>query len=160
MRSLFIDCNDHLAPVWRRVSRADDPPIDINRAAFQPTELPRLLNGYAVCLDDHSYLPTALVEQCDQLKHIIFLGTGAASYMNVRDLAQRGIRVHTIGGYGDTAVAEHTIALMLACCRGIARMEHGRPAKACRYLARPSASLDWAVPAARYDASVVDWGCT
>ena len=33
--------------------------------------------------------------------------------MNVGELAQRGIRVHTMKGYGDTAVAEHAIALML-----------------------------------------------
>jgi D-3-phosphoglycerate dehydrogenase len=33
------------------------------------------------------------------------------------------VTVHTIKGYGDTAVAEHTIALMMACCRDIARMD-------------------------------------
>ena len=93
LKSLFIDCNDQLAPVWQRVVRAEDPPIDVNRAAFAPTELSRLLNGYDICIDDHSYLPTALVERCDRLKHIVFLGTGAGSYMNVGELARRGIRV-------------------------------------------------------------------
>ena len=34
--------------------------------------------------------------------------------MNVAEIKARGVRVHTIKGYGDTAVAEHTIALMLA----------------------------------------------
>jgi D-3-phosphoglycerate dehydrogenase / 2-oxoglutarate reductase len=123
MKSLFIDCNDQLAPVWQRVVRTDDPPIDVNRAPFAPAELPNLLQGYDICIDDHSYLPTALVERCDALKHIVFLGTGAASYMNVAELAERGIRVHTIKGYGDTAVAEHTVALMLASCRDVARMD-------------------------------------
>ncbi len=123
MKSLFIDCNDQLASVWQRVVRADDPPIDVNRVAFAPAELPRLLNGYDICIDDHSYLPTAPLERCDGLKHIIFLGTGAASYMNIGELAQRGIRVHTIKSYGDTAVAEHAIALMMASCRDIARMD-------------------------------------
>ena len=33
--------------------------------------------------------------------------------MNVGELAQRGIRVHTIKGYGDTAVAEQAIALTI-----------------------------------------------
>jgi D-3-phosphoglycerate dehydrogenase len=33
--------------------------------------------------------------------------------------------VHTIKGYGDTAVAEHAIALMMACARDIARMDRG-----------------------------------
>jgi D-3-phosphoglycerate dehydrogenase / 2-oxoglutarate reductase len=123
MKSLFIDCNDQLAPVWQQVVHADDPQIDVNRAAFAPADLPRLLNGYDICIDDHSYLPTGLVEQCSGLKHIVFLGTGAASYMNIAELEQRGIQVHTIKGYGDIAVAEHAIALMLACCRDVARMD-------------------------------------
>ena len=53
MKSLFIDCNDQLAPVWQRVVRPDDPPIDINSAAFAPAELPKLLHGYVICIDDH-----------------------------------------------------------------------------------------------------------
>jgi D-3-phosphoglycerate dehydrogenase / 2-oxoglutarate reductase len=123
MKTLFIDCNDQLAPVWQQVVRAGDPPIDVNRAAFAADELPRLLDGYEICIDDHSYLPTALAARCTALKHVVFLGTGAASYMNVGELAERGIRVHTIKGYGDTAVAEHTIALMMAACRDVARMD-------------------------------------
>lgn len=123
MKSLFIDCNDQLAPVWQQVVRADDPPIDVHRTAFAPDELPRLLDGYEICIDDHSYLPTALAARCAMLKHVVFLGTGAASYMNVDELAARGIRVHTISGYGDTAVAEHTVALMMAACRDVARMD-------------------------------------
>jgi D-3-phosphoglycerate dehydrogenase len=123
MKSIFIDCNDQLAPVWDKVVRPDDPVIDVNRKAFAREELPRILNGYAIALDDHSYMPTELVAQCPQLKHIVFLGTGAASYMNVDELKSRGVIVHTIKGYGDTAVAEHTIALMFAAARDIARMD-------------------------------------
>jgi len=123
MRSIFIDCNDQLAPVWARVLRPDDPPIEINTKAFAREDLPRLLAGFDICLDDHSYMPTELVAQCKSLKHIVFLGTGAASYMNIAELNKLGITVHTIKGYGDTAVAEHTVALMFACCRRIARMD-------------------------------------
>lgn len=123
MKSIFIDCNDQLAPVWDKVVRTGDPAIDVNRKAFARDELPRVLNGYEVALDDHSYMPTELVAQCPQLKHIVFLGTGAASYMNVDELKSRGVSVHTIKGYGDTAVAEHTIALMFAAARDVARMD-------------------------------------
>jgi D-3-phosphoglycerate dehydrogenase / 2-oxoglutarate reductase len=123
MKSIFLDCNDQLAPVWRRVVRPDDPPIDINRKAFARDELPRIIGGYDIAIDDHSYMPTRLVAQCPDLKHVVFLGTGAASYMNVDELNARGIRVHIIKGYGDTAVAEHTIALMWACARELARMD-------------------------------------
>jgi len=123
MKSIFIDCNDQLAPVWERVIRADDPAIEVNRTDRVGDELPRLLAGYQIALDDHSYMPTELVSQCKALKHIVFLGTGAASYMNIDELKSLGVTVHTIKGYGDTAVAEHTIALMFACARDIARMD-------------------------------------
>jgi D-3-phosphoglycerate dehydrogenase len=123
MKAIFLDCNDQLAPVWERVLRADDPPIDVNRKAFARDELPRIIDGYSIAIDDHSYMPTPLVAQCPELKHIVFLGTGPASYMNVGELNERGIKVHIIKGYGDTAVAEHTIALMWACARDLARMD-------------------------------------
>ena len=123
MKAIFLDCNDQLAPVWERVVRADDPPIDVNRTAFVRDELPRIIGGYDIAIDDHSYMPTPLVAQCPDLKHIVFLGTGPASYMNVGELNERGIKVHIIKGYGDTAVAEHTIALIWACARDIARMD-------------------------------------
>jgi D-3-phosphoglycerate dehydrogenase len=123
MKTIFLDCNDQLAPVWARVIRPDDPKIDVNTEPFAREELPLVLAGYDIALDDHSYMPTAMVAQCQALKHIVFLGTGAASYMNVDELKARGVTVHTIKGYGDTAVAEHTIALMVVAARDIARMD-------------------------------------
>jgi D-3-phosphoglycerate dehydrogenase len=123
MKSLFIDCNQQLEPIFARVHRADDPAIDVNTKPFERSDLPRLLDGYTICIDDHSYMPTDLVAQCPSLRHIVFLGTGAASYMNIAELEGLGISVHTIKGYGDTAVAEHTIALMWACARDLARMD-------------------------------------
>jgi D-3-phosphoglycerate dehydrogenase len=123
MKALFLDCNDQLAPVWAQVIRAGDPPIDVNRKSFQSSELPQLLKGYAIAIDDHSYMPTEFVDRCAALKHIVFLGTGPASYMSLADMAARNIRVHIIKNYGDTAVAEHTIALLFAACRDIARMD-------------------------------------
>jgi len=123
MKALFLDCNDQMAPVWQRVVRPDDPAIDVNRRAYAQADLPGVLKGYQICIDDHSYLPTELIDRCDALKHVVFLGTGPASYMSLRDLAARGIKVHTIRNYGDTAVAEHTIALMFTACREVARMD-------------------------------------
>jgi len=123
MKSIFLDCNDQLAPVWARVIGTDDPKIDVNTTPFARDELPLVLAGYDIAIDDHSYMPTELVDRCKQLKHIVFLGTGPASYMNVGELNARGIKVHIIKGYGDTAVAEHSIALMVAAARDVARMD-------------------------------------
>jgi D-3-phosphoglycerate dehydrogenase len=123
MKSIFIDCNNQLAPVFARVHRPGDPPITIHGEPFQADDLPRLLGGYQICLDDHSYLPTDSMARCRGLEHVVFLGTGASSYMDVAALNALGIEIHTIKGYGDVAVAEHAIALMLACCRDLARMD-------------------------------------
>ena len=123
MKSIFIDCNPQLGAVWQRVHRPDDPSVAINTAPFEKNELPRVIGDFEIAIDDHTYMPTELVRQCRGLKHIVFLGTGAASYMSVPELEALGVKVHTIKGYGDTAVAEQTIALMLACCRDLARMD-------------------------------------
>jgi D-3-phosphoglycerate dehydrogenase / 2-oxoglutarate reductase len=123
MKSIFIDCNDQLDAVFARVHRPDDPPIVVNTKPVAAAALPRLIDGYDICLDDHSYMPTDMVAQCGALKHIVFLGTGASSYMDVPALKERGVTVHTIKGYGDRAVAEHAVALMFACARGLARMD-------------------------------------
>ena len=123
MKTLFIDCNPQFEKVFRKVHRADDPPVTVNNHPFQASDLPRLLDGYDICIDDHSYMPTPEIAQCKALRHIVFCGTGASSYMDVAALNKLGITVHTIKGYGDVAVAEHTIALMFACCRGLAGMD-------------------------------------
>lgn len=123
MKTLFIDCNQQLEPVFARVHGAEDPPIVVNTKPFARTDLPDLLAGYDICIDDHSCMPTDLVARCPQLGHIVFLGTGAASYMNIAELNALGVTVHTIKGYGDTAVAEHTMALLFACARDVARMD-------------------------------------
>ena len=123
MKTIFIDCNAQLGAVWQRVYRPDDPPVTINTTPFEKNDLPRVIGDYDIAIDDHSYMPTDLVRQCKHLKHIVFLGTGAASYMSVPEIEALGVKVHTIKGYGDTAVAEQTIALMMAACRDLARMD-------------------------------------
>jgi D-3-phosphoglycerate dehydrogenase / 2-oxoglutarate reductase len=126
MKGLFLDASEELAGVFRAMSRDGDPPIDVNiQAQVAPGELPAMLAGYDIALNDHTFMPTDAMRGCTGLRHVIFLGTGARSYMDPEELATLGIVVHTIKGYGDTAVAEHAIALMWAAARGIARMDGG-----------------------------------
>src|SRR5215469_5979016 len=112
MKGLFLDAVDDLADVFRRVVRPDDPPVVVNEQLEVPAEtLPGLLAGYDFVFDDHTQMPTEVMRHCAGLRHIIFLGTGARSYMHPEELAEHGIIVHIIKGYGDTAVAEHTTPL-------------------------------------------------
>ena len=124
MKGIFVDAGAELADTFRRVVRPTDPPIALNeQPQVAPAELPALLAGFDTVLNDHSFMPADVMARCAGLKHVIFLGTGARSYMEPEALAGLGITVHTIRGYGDTAVAEHAIALMWAAARGLARMD-------------------------------------
>jgi D-3-phosphoglycerate dehydrogenase len=126
MKGLFMDAVDDLAAVFRQVVRPDDPHVEVQeRAHIAPDELPALLAGYDFVLDDHTQMPTEALRACKDLRHIIFLGTGARSYMHPEELEAIGIKVHIIKGYGDIAVAEHSIALMWDAARGIAAMDGG-----------------------------------
>jgi D-3-phosphoglycerate dehydrogenase len=124
VRGVFVDANEALAVIFERLTEPGDPAIRIDRDPdVTPDQLPRALDGAGIAIVDHTALPTAVARQCADLKHVVFLGTGARSYMNPEELAELGIAVHLIRGYGDTAVAESAIALMWAAARGIARMD-------------------------------------
>ena len=126
MKGLFLDASGELADVYHAVVRDSDPPVILNRQAQVPAEaLPGLLAGYDFALNDHTHMPVEAMRGCTGLRHVVFLGTGARSYMDPEALGALGITVHTIKGYGDTAVAEHAVALMWAAARGLARMDGG-----------------------------------
>jgi D-3-phosphoglycerate dehydrogenase len=124
MRAIFVDANPSLAAVTERLMRPGDPPVAINRDPdIKPADLPALLAGCPVAIDDHTHFPTDVVRECKDLKHVVFLGTGPRSYMNPEELADLGVQVHTIKGYGDTAVAEMAFALMWDAARKTAMMD-------------------------------------
>jgi D-3-phosphoglycerate dehydrogenase / 2-oxoglutarate reductase len=109
-----------------RLQRAGDPPVAIHRDPHvKPDKLPAILGDAEIAIIDHTFLPTPLAAQYRGLKHVVFLGTGARSYVSPEQLAERGITVHVIKGYGDTAVAEYTVALLWASAKGFARMDRG-----------------------------------
>ena len=126
MKGLFLDADGELASVYHAVTRNGDPAVDLNmQSQVAAAALPGLLAGYGFVLNDHTAMPTETMAACPDLRHVVFLGTGARSYMDPEALAALGITVHTIKGYGDTAVAEHAMALMWAAARGLARMDGG-----------------------------------
>jgi D-3-phosphoglycerate dehydrogenase len=126
VRGVFVDANESLAVIFERLHKPDDPEVRIHRDPdIKPEDYPKILDGAEIAIVDHTALPTAIAKQCTGLKHVVFLGTGARSYMNPEELAEIGITVHLIKGYGDTAVAECAIALMWEAARGLAKMDRG-----------------------------------
>jgi len=126
MKAIFVDANPTLADVAKRLHLATDLPLQVNNQPDITSEqLPALMGDAEIAIIDHTSLPTDIARQCKGLKHVVFLGTGARSYMNPEELAELGIEVHIIKGYGDTAVAECAFALMWASAKGFAYMDRG-----------------------------------
>jgi D-3-phosphoglycerate dehydrogenase len=124
VRGVFVDANESLAVIFERLEKRGDPKMRIHRDPdLTPDQYPKVLDGAEIAIVDHTALPTDIAKKCAGLKHIVFLGTGARSYMNPEELGQLGIEVHLIKGYGDTAVAESAIALMWASARVLAQMD-------------------------------------
>jgi D-3-phosphoglycerate dehydrogenase len=124
VRGVFVDANGSLADIFERQNKTGDPAVRVDRDAdITAEQIPALLDGAEIIIIDHTPLPTDVARRCNGLKHVVFLGTGARSYMNPEELGELGIEVHLIKGYGDTAVAECAIALMWAAARGIAKMD-------------------------------------
>jgi D-3-phosphoglycerate dehydrogenase len=124
VRGVFVDANESLAVIFERLEKEGDPKVRIHRDPdITPDQYPEVLDGAEIAIVDHTALPTEIARKCTGLKHVVFLGTGARSYMNPEELAELGISVHLIKGYGDTAVAEAAVALMWASARVIAQMD-------------------------------------
>jgi len=124
MKAIFVDANPTLSAVAERLHRADDLELIINRQPdITSDQLPGVLGDAEIVIIDHTHLPTDIARQCKGLKHVVFLGTGPRSYMNPEELAEIGIEVHIIKGYGDTAVAECAFALMWASAKSFGRMD-------------------------------------
>jgi D-3-phosphoglycerate dehydrogenase len=125
MRAVFVDANPALRAIAERIGPKSVPTLELafGEPGIAPGALPDKLAGAPIAVIDHTALPIEIARRCTGLAHVVFLGTGARSYMDPEALAGLGVAVHIIKGYGDTAVAECTIGLLWAAARGFAAMD-------------------------------------
>jgi D-3-phosphoglycerate dehydrogenase len=123
MKAVFIDCPPFLHELYRGELAELVPELEINLGSPSPAEVSALLGDAELAMNDHTMLDEALLAACGHLKAIVFLGTGAASYIDLAAAERQGIRVRAYGGYGDQSVAEHAVALMFAAARRLAAMD-------------------------------------
>jgi len=123
-KTLFVDSTPDIDRVWQRVHGPKDIPVVVNMGPVDEKDVPAKVAGFDTVINDATYFSAPTLEKCKDLKHIVFLGTGAASFVDVAAAQKLGIKVSTISGYGDTTVAEHAMGLVFAAARHIATM-HG-----------------------------------
>jgi D-3-phosphoglycerate dehydrogenase len=125
MRAVFVDANAALRTLAEAIGPRTLPALELafGDADIVPDALPAALAGAPIAVIDHTALPIEVARRCSGLRDVVFLGTGARSYMDPEALASIGISVHLIRGYGDTAVAECAIGLLFAAARGFAAMD-------------------------------------
>lgn len=124
MRAKYIDCGPNQIALWRTALADFDIEVDVNTEPFSVEDLPAMLDGYDICIDDHTKIPQEVLSRCTDLRHFVYFGTGAASILDLALAGQMGIEVHTIRNYGDTTVAELAAGLMLGAARQIAPQHH------------------------------------
>jgi D-3-phosphoglycerate dehydrogenase len=123
-KTLLIDSTPEIDAFWRQVHGPGDIPVQVNMGPVDAASIPGLIDGYDTVIVDATYFDQATLVKCMGLKHIVFLGTGAGSFIDLAACEKQGIKVSTIKGYGDTTVAEHAMGLVFAAARGIATMHH------------------------------------
>jgi len=123
MIAKFIDCPQFLADLYTDDLRDIVPDLVLNIGSPGREQVRTMLEDCTVAVNDHSELDEATLAACPVLKAIVFMGTGASSYIDLAAAERLGIKVRTISGYGDRSVAEHAVALMFAAGRKIAVMD-------------------------------------
>ena len=122
-RPLYFDCSPGMAASLTPDLLALCPALEIAMGVTDRDAMIARLVEREIIVLGKTWLGVEDLVRAKRLRHIVFLGTGASSYVDLAAAAARGITVHVVPGYGSRAVAEHTLALIFACARQVARMD-------------------------------------
>ena len=123
MTACYIDCSAAARTLLTPDLLARLPGLVIHGEPESADAVVERLRGVTVALNGHTNMTAATLRRCPSLRSIVFLGTGATSYIDVEAAKAQGIVVRTVPGYGDRTVAEHAMALMLGASRRVAEMD-------------------------------------
>lgn len=123
-KTMFIDLTPDIDRLWKAVIKPGDITVAVNMGPVGDDDIIRVISGFDTVINDATYFKDAMLAQCAGagLKHIVFLGTGAGSFIDLKAAERHSIKVSTIKGYGDTTVAEHAMGLVFAAARHIGTM--------------------------------------
>lgn len=117
----LIDASDQVAALLEEI--APHAGIKIHRGDPDRAALQAMLCDADIIVNGHSYIDAEMMAEAKLLRGIVFLGSGASSYIDLNAAKARGIAVRTVSNYGDSAVAQHTLALVIDAVRQVSRMD-------------------------------------
>jgi D-3-phosphoglycerate dehydrogenase len=111
-------------PAEERCTRLGPTRVFVERGADDEAQLARRLAGARIAINirAHARFTDAVFAACPQLELISIWGTGTDN-IDLESAQRRGITVCNTAGVNANAVAEHTIALMLAVARRIPQLD-------------------------------------
>lgn len=120
----FIDCYGDLTSRVSSEMLTIVPNLEIlyDKPANE-AELIERLQGRKNVMVYMAFLSSRVLRACPNLKTISYLSTGLATHGDLSVAKEMGIRLEGVKGYGDRAVAEHTIALAFAAIKRLAEMD-------------------------------------
>lgn len=123
MKSVYIDCTEFGRSVLTPAILSKVPGLDIFTGDPDAETLDAMMAGAIGVINGHTIMDETLLARSTALRTIVFLGTGASTYIDLAAAERLGIKVRTVRGYGDRTIAEHAFALIMAGARGLARMD-------------------------------------
>lgn len=112
------------SPAEARCARLGDTRVFVERGADDETELIRRLNGARIAINirAHARFTQRVLAACPKLEMISIWGTGTDN-IDLEAAARRGLTVSNTPGVNAKAVAEHTVALMLAVAHRLPKLD-------------------------------------
>ncbi|MDK3018556.1 2-hydroxyacid dehydrogenase [Pseudodonghicola flavimaris] len=121
MRIKYIDASEMMANVLAELP--PEPRLSVHIGDPDDDGVVDLAAEAEVILNGHTTMSADLLARLPALRKIVFLGTGASSYIDMEAAATLGIAVENVTGYGDRSVAEMALALLLDCARRVTQMD-------------------------------------
>lgn len=120
-RLVYVDATPHSVRLLQDLDCSEG--MVIHEGDPDPAQLRDLIADAEIVWNGHTYMTAQDLDAAPSLRQIVFLGTGASSYIDMAAAEARGITVETIRGYGDQAVGQHALALALAALRQVTLMD-------------------------------------
>jgi len=124
MRIVYFDASENIKKLLsnRMISplqNISDFEIFSGTPSTTTEALKRIKGADGILLGRH--LSNKVIGQCEKLKIISFIGYGVRNYLDLNYIRKKEIIISNTPGYGDNAVAEHALTLLLSLSKRIVR---------------------------------------